>query len=184
MQEEEFKRLRVELLRKVGLVNMQLRNKRTLEESLKLNDITEEELISFGWEYNKDTNAIERVNYITYNDFKENNAVIVAEDRAINNYAETEIIHDLDKEKLQDLIDNYMVISQMVQMFKKNNTMQLHDNNIAIELPQEENKSFKVSYRVNETIHNQFKEFCKEHKEFTAKDLLSMALKEYMDKYK
>ena len=38
-------------------------------------------------------------------------------------------------------------------------------------------------YRVNKTINEQFKEFCKEHKEFTAKDLLSQALKEFMDKY-
>lgn len=184
MKEEEFKRLRAEVLRKVGLVNMQLRNKRSLEESLKLNDITEEQLTLFGWEYNKVTNVVERVNYITYKDFKENNLVIVEDERAINNYAETEIIKDLDKEKLKDLIDNYTVISQMVQMFKENQNIQLNSNNIVIELPQEDDKSFKVSYRVNKTIHNQFKEFCKEHKEFTAKDLLSMALKEYMDKYK
>lgn len=185
MEEEEFKRLRTEVLRKAGLVNMELRNKKGLAEALKLNDITEDKFKLLGWEYNSNTNAIERVHYVGYKDLKaDNNIVVVAEDKASNNKPNAEIMDSLDKSKLQDLINNYTVISQIIEMFKANQEINLKNNNIVIELPQEENKSFKVSYRVNEIIHNQFKEFCKEHKEFTSKDLLSMALKEYMDKYK
>ena len=42
MKEEDFKRLRAEVLRKAGLVNMKLREKFNYEEGLKVNDITEE----------------------------------------------------------------------------------------------------------------------------------------------
>lgn len=72
---------------------------------------------------------------------------------------------------------------QMVDMFKQNNRLETQNKNIIIELPFEDDKTFKASYRVNKTINGQFKEFCKEHKEFTAKDLLSQDLKEFMDKY-
>lgn len=185
MEEEEFKRLRVEVLRKAGLVNMELRKKKSLAEALKINNITEDKFNMLGWEYNKNTNAIERVHYVGYKDLKADSNIVVADDSIIlNNKPNTEIMDNLDKSKLQDLIDNYTVISQMVQMFKQNQQINLKNNNIVVELPPEEDKSFKVSYRVNKTIHNQFKEFCQEHKEFTSKDLLSMALKEYMDKYK
>lgn len=185
MEEEEFKRLRVEVLRKAGLVNMQLRNKKSLAEALKNNDITEDKFKLLGWEYNSNTNAIERVHYVGYKDLKAaNNIVVVVEDKALNNKPNAEIMDSLDKSKLQDLIDNYNILSKIIEMFKANQEINLKNNNIVIELPQEENKSFKVSYRVNQAIHNEFKEFCKEHKEFTSKDLLSMALKEFMDKYK
>ena len=68
-------------------------------------------------------------------------------------------------------------------MFKQNNKLDTENKNIVIELPFEDDKSFKASYRVNKTINEQFKNFCKEHSEFTAKDLLSQALKEFMNKY-
>lgn len=185
MEEEEFKRLRTEVLRKAGLVNMQLRNKKSLAEALKINDITEDKFNLLGWEYNKKTNAIERVHYVGYTDLKDK---FPSDDNkqlnTISSAENVEIIDNLDKSKLQNLIDNYTVIFQMVQMFKENQQIHLKDNNIVVELPQENNKSFKVSYRVNEIIHNQFKAFCKEHTEFTSKDLLSMALKEFMEKYK
>ena len=71
----------------------------------------------------------------------------------------------------------------MVNMFKQNNQLDTEHKNITIELPFEEDKTFKASYRVNKIINEQFKQFCKEHNEFTAKDLLSQALKEFMNKY-
>ncbi|MDD4780346.1 MAG: hypothetical protein PHT02_07060 [Tissierellia bacterium] len=51
------------------------------------------------------------------------------------------------------------------------------NDSIVIDLPDDSEK--QMSGRVNATIYSEFQEFCKDHK-YLAKDLLSMALKEYM----
>ena len=71
MKEEEFKRLRAEVLRKAGLVNMKLREKFSFEEALKVNDITKDTFTLMGWEYNEKTKQVERVHYISFDDIKE-----------------------------------------------------------------------------------------------------------------
>lgn len=183
MQEEEFKRLRAEVLRKAGLVNMKLREKFSYAEALKVNDITEETFNLMGWEYNEKLKQVERVHYISFDNIKEK----LPESKEIapinNNSANIEVFSNDDMSHLQEFISNYSVIMQMVNMFKQNNKLNTENKNIVIELPFEDDKTFKASYRVNKTINEQFKEFCKEHKEFTAKDLLSQALKEFMNKY-
>lgn len=187
MQEEEFKRLRAEVLRKAGLVNMKLREKFSYEDALKVNDITEEEFTLMGWEYNEKKKQVERVHYITFNDVREKFPEQQEEPKEIApiniNSANVEVFSNDEVMQLQDFISNYKIIMKMVSMFKQNNKLDADNKNIIIELPFEDDKTFKASYRVNKTINEQFKEFCKEHKEFTAKDLLSQALKEFMDKY-
>lgn len=59
-----------------------------------------------------------------------------------------------------------------------------YDNEINIRLPLETVKDFRATTRVNNVIWGQFDDFCKENKEFTKRDLVSMALLEYMQKYK
>lgn len=188
MQEDDFKRLRAEALRKAGLVNMKLREKFSYSEALKVNDITEEAFNLMGWEYNEKTKQVERVHYITFNDLKEQFPEPQEEPKEIVSKAITntklEVFSNDDMSHLQDFISNYSIIMQMVDMFKQNNKLNANNKNIVIELPIEDDKAFKASYRVNKTVNEQFKEFCKEHKEFTAKDLLSQALKEFLDKYK
>lgn len=188
MQEDDFKRLRAEALRKAGLVNMKLREKFSYSEALKLNDITEETFNLMGWEYNDKTKQVERVHYITFNDLKEKFADLEEEPKEIApiniNSINAEVFTNDDISQLQEFISNYSIIMQMVDMFKQNNKINTNNKNIVIELPLEDDKAFKASYRVNKTVNQQFKEFCQEHKEFTAKDLLSQAMKEFMDKYK
>lgn len=58
-----------------------------------------------------------------------------------------------------------------------------YDNEINIRLPLETVKDFRATTRVNNVIWGQFDDFCKENKEFTKRDLVSMALLEYMQKY-
>ena len=57
------------------------------------------------------------------------------------------------------------------------------NNIIEIKLPVEE-EDYKTSIKVNKVVMEEFREFCKVNKDFTAKDLVSMAIVEYMDKYK
>nr|WP_312291974.1 hypothetical protein [Clostridium chromiireducens] len=188
MKEEDFKRLRAEVLRKAGLVNMKLREKLSYEKALKVNDIIEEEFTLMGWEYNEKSKKVERVHYISFDDVKEKFPEPQEESNEISSAIITdtnlEMFSNNDLIQLQDFISNYKIIMQMVDMFKQNNKLDSENKSISIELPFEDDKSFKASYRVNKTVNEQFKEFCKQHKEFTAKDLLSQALKEFMDKYK
>lgn len=187
MQEEDFKRLRAEVLRKTGLVNMKLREKFSYTDSLKVNDITEEKFNLMGWEYREKANQVERVHYVTFSDIKEKFPEQQEEPKeilpAIIPGDNIEVFSNDDVIQLQDFINNYKIIMQMVDMFKQNKQLDTENKNITIELPVEDDKTFKASYRVNKTINEQFKEFCKEHKEFTAKDLLSQALKEFIDRY-
>ena len=83
------------------------------------------------------------------------------------------------------LDNNIEILKHMLEEYKQKNLFKQQDNSkfIEIRLPNEE-ESYKTSIRVNRVIMEQFREFCNIHKEFTSKDLLSMALVEYMEKYK
>lgn len=182
MNRDEFDKLRSKVLSKVGLVNMSLRKKLSYEESLKVNDITNDEIELMGWKYNQDINQVKRVKYVSYKDIEEDHQEHEQESKSI------EVI-TRDNDMLNGLISNYDAIMKMVDMFKSNgfsndNINSNKSSSIVIELPFEEDKQYKASIRVNKVVYDKWKEFCKQHSEYTSKDLLSMAMKEYMDKYK
>lgn len=80
---------------------------------------------------------------------------------------------------------NFDILVEMIEAYKVNkNTITTDKTEIIVELPLDEFKEFKTSIRVNKVIWEQFKEFCKSNKNYTQKDLVSMAMLEYMQKYK
>lgn len=80
---------------------------------------------------------------------------------------------------------NFDILVEMIEAYKVNkNTITTDKTEIIVELPLDESKEFKTSIRVNKVIWEQFKEFCKSNKNYTQKDLVSMAMLEYMQKYK
>lgn len=80
---------------------------------------------------------------------------------------------------------NFDILVEMIEAYKsKNTTVNTDKTEIIVELPLDETKEFKTSIRVNKVIWEQFKEFCKNNKNYTQKDLVSMAMLEYMQKYK
>ena len=80
---------------------------------------------------------------------------------------------------------NFDILVEMIEAYKVNkNTVTTDKTEIIVELPLDESKEFKTSIRVNKVIWEQFKEFCKSNKNYTQKDLVSMAMLEYMQKYK
>ena len=83
------------------------------------------------------------------------------------------------------LNSNFDVLMEMIETYKVNKNIVTTDKTeIIVELPVDESKEFKTSIRVNKVIWEQFKEFCKSNKNYTQKDLVSMAMLEYMKKYK
>lgn len=83
---------------------------------------------------------------------------------------------------MKNLIRNYDVIMEIIEEYKAKKNIK--SENIVIELPKETQKDFRTSIRINNVIWQQFDNFIEDHKEFTKRDLLSMALKEYMENHK
>ena len=199
MTREEFENKRFRFNQLQGLVNMKLRDKRlklSLDEALRFNGVTLEEFNEMGMDYDKDRNEIVKIRYVSYNDFEtieeekqpQDISVITDDDKSVQM---ADIIKNQDLENLKELINNYDILLEMIKHYKLKLAGQdvegdapANNKFITIELPFEEEKDFRKTYRVNKIIAKQFEEFCNEHKEYKVKDLLSQALKEYMDKYR
>ena len=88
----------------------------------------------------------------------------------------------VEKENYKKLMSNFDILMEMIEKYKKSNEIPLSD--IVVHLPYEEDKTYKTSIRIHKEVFEDFKLFCSKHKEFSQKDLISMALVEYMEKYK
>jgi len=86
------------------------------------------------------------------------------------------------KNNLINLAKNYDKIMSIVQGYDKGYDKEY--DGITIELPLETVKDFRTSIRINNVVWEQFNKFGEDHKEFTKRDLLSMALREFIEKYK
>lgn len=84
------------------------------------------------------------------------------------------------KSKLINVMSEYDVLMEMIELYKRNSTVL--QSSIVINLP--DVGSELTSFRVNKEILKQFKEFLKEQREYRNIDLVSMALKEYMENHK
>jgi hypothetical protein len=93
-----------------------------------------------------------------------------------NNNDDVMFSHQI-KNNLIELAKNYDKIMSLINSDKGMN------DGITIELPVETLDNFRTTIRVNNVAWGNFKEFCVENKMFTQRDLLSMALTEYMNKY-
>lgn len=91
------------------------------------------------------------------------------------------VLQEKEKENFIELMNNFNVIMEMVQQYKKNSV--IPGGGIVVQLPKEENGEYKTSIRVNKIVMDMFRDFCENHKEFTQKELLSMALLEYINRY-
>lgn len=88
--------------------------------------------------------------------------------------------------KLIALAQNYDKILKIIQEYDEQSDEQSDKNNsnIAIQLPMESKTDFRATIRVNNVVWESFSDFVNNHKEFTKRDLISMALKEYMENHK
>jgi len=82
------------------------------------------------------------------------------------------------KSNLMELAKNYDKIMTLIDNDKNMN------DGITIELPVETKGNYRTTVRINNVVWENFKEFCVKNKMFTQRDLLSMALTEYVNKYK
>lgn len=83
------------------------------------------------------------------------------------------------KSKLINVMGEYDVLMEMIELYKCNS--QVLQSNVIIDLPDVESEL--TSFRVNKEILKEFNDFVKNQKEFRKIDLVSMALKEYMENH-
>lgn len=98
----------------------------------------------------------------------------------------TDIAADIDIKKVADLVSHYDTIKELLTWFENKEYDHdiievIQENRIEIDLDTDETK--RTTILVNKKIYDEFNEFCQKHKEYDKKDLLSMALKEYIQKY-
>ena len=114
-----------------------------------------------------DVISIEKVDVLENN----NNKIMTVDDVVINKE---------NKEKLINIINRYDDLMNLLDHKNINNC----NNGIVIELPNEEGKKdTRATIRVNKIIWERFNKFCDNNKAFTKKELLSQALKEFLERY-
>lgn len=116
------------------------------------------------------------------NDDKVENQVTPSNDDSMNIIIENDdanmtFSHQM-KNNLITLANNY---DKIMLLINSDNSM---SEGITIELPVETEDNYRTTIRVNNVVWESFKGFCVQNKMFTQRDLLSMALTEYMNKYK
>lgn len=84
------------------------------------------------------------------------------------------------KNKLVNVMSEYDVLIEMIELYKRNSNV--IQSKIIIDLPDVESEL--TSFRVNKDILEEFNSFVKEQKGYRKIDLVSMALKEYMENHK
>ena len=90
------------------------------------------------------------------------------------------VINKENQHKLLNIINRYDELIKLLDSNITNNFI----NGIVIELPNEEGKKdTRATIRVNKVIWERFTKFCDDNKAFSKKELLSQALKEFMEKY-
>lgn len=184
MTEKEFEALRKRVLRQLGFINQELRRKQPLDVVIQRSGLTREEIELIGYGYKEESNQMGRFREVEYEDLPDHMKEPKNEIEVVNK--SNQLFTDVNEEQagqLQEMLNNYPVIMEMVNRFKQNKEKVL-EAGIVIELPFDDDKQINKSFRLNGVIAKQWEEFCKIHKQFTVKDLASMALKEYMDKHR
>lgn len=130
--------------------------------------------------YDSNTTVIQKTKQGDYD-----NNTVVTKHKNYTKVSNSYNFSDLDLSKMVNLIKYSSDIMDMLEWFKnkeyENTIVEVKSNNsINIDLSPEYKRT---SILVNKKVYDKFDEFCEKHKEFAKKDLLSMAIKEYITKY-
>lgn len=94
----------------------------------------------------------------------------------------TEIVTKSDEEirnNLLDLVNNYDVLKDIIELHRRNTSVVKQQ--IVIDLEYSESKL--ATLRINSKVLDQFNDFCSKHKEYKKVDLLSQAIKNFIENY-
>lgn len=178
MNKDEFKAL--SFIDKIEYLNSKLREGNTVtkvRENIGVGEkYLQREIKSNGYRYDNKLKQYVSNTETTTNDFKP----VVVDDNTI-------VVAKKQEPILDYLESNFDVLKEFIEKYKTttNSTTQSTTNNIVINLVDDKHLNPKPkSIRINEFIYREWQEFCNDNKYYSKQDLISMALKEYIGKYK
>lgn len=195
MNKEEFNKL--EVLEQVQYINNELKNNKSITSVCKELGIgrstIRDRFKKSNYIYYKELNEYVHNNDITdviQGNKKSNNRCYTSVKVEGNNCSTpviqkdtvTEIVTKSDEEirnNLLDLVNNYDVLKDIIELHRRNTSVVKQQ--IVIDLDDAESKL--ATLRVNSKVLDQFKDFCSKHKEYKKVDLLSQAIKNFIESY-
>ncbi|GAA0866457.1 hypothetical protein [Paraclostridium tenue] len=180
MNKEEFNKLN--FLDKVNYINSRLKKGETvirIREDIGIGEKAfQKEMKINGYKYNS-----KEKQYIST---EEKKPTIVVDPTTIVGYKNTTVVPKQQLEILGYLESNFEILQEFIEKYKSTtkSTTETTTNYISINLIDDKHLNPKPkSIRINEFVYQEWKDFC-ETKRYSKQDLISMALKEYMEKYK
>lgn len=199
MNKEDFNKL--ETLEQVQYINKQLENNSSVTSVCKEVGIgrstVRDRFKKANYIYSKELNKYIYNNSITdvvqepIKPLKTNNGCSTSDINKVNNNnitdviqsdTVTEIINKSDEEiknNLLDLVSNYDILKDIIELHRCNTSV--IKQQIVIDIEDAESKL--TTLRVNSKVLEQFNEFCKNNKQYKKVDLLSQAMKEFIEKH-
>ena len=197
MDKEKFNKL--EVLEQIQYINNELENNKSITSVCKELGIgrstIRDRFKKANYKYNKESNKYidnNSITDVTQDNIEINNGCNTSDINKENNKSVTdviqrdtvtEIINKSDEEiknNLLDLVSNYDVLKDIIELHRRNTSV--IKQQIVIDI--EESDSKLATLRVNSKVLEQFNDFCKDNKQYKKVDLLSQAIKEFIEKYK
>ncbi len=195
MNKEKFNKL--EILDQIQYINKELKNNKSITSVCKEIEVgrstIRDRFKRANYRYSKELNEYVDNNCITnvsQLNADTNNRCITSVKKEENNSSTpvtqkdtlTEIVTKSDEEirnNLLDLVNNYDVLKDIIELHRRNTSVVKQQ--IVIDLEDAESKL--ATLRVNSKVLDQFKDFCSKHKEYKKVDLLSQAIKNFIENY-
>lgn len=180
MKKEKFNSLNFE--DKISYINAQLMEGQTvskIREEIGVGEKSlQKEIKLNGYKYD---NKLKQYIINTESNTNMNDIVVLAKNNS-------QILKESQRRAISFLEENFEILELLVEKFKanttSNTTSNTNKNQIIIDLIDDKHLNPKAkAFRVNMFVYKEWQEFC-EKQRYSKQDLLSMAMKEYMDKYK
>lgn len=195
MNKEKFNKL--EIIDQIQYINKELQNNKSITSVCKELEIgrstIRDRFKKANYSYSKDLNQYiynKGITGVSQSNIKLNNrcdtSVVKEENNSsvpvIKKDTVTEIVTKSDEDirnSLLDLVNNYDVLKDIIELHRRNTFVVKQQ--IVIDLEDAESKL--TTLRVNSKVLDQFNEFCSKHKEYKKVDLLSQAIKTFIENY-
>ena len=188
MNKEQFNNL--DFIEKIEYLNNKLREGQTvikIREHIGIGEkALQKEIKANGYKYNSKIKQYTPITQTTTNSTTNKIPTIVEDETTVVDNENTFVVLNQHKQILGYLENNFEVLQEFLEKYKSPTrpTTETTTNHIVINLVDDKHLSPKPkSIRINEFVYQDWQQFCKT-KHYSKQDLISMALKEYMDKYK
>ena len=145
-----------------------------------------------GYKLNRNINQYENINIATdtTNVPIEPNTMPVAKLNKANNTNTNENKIKALESKIEDLQKQINIINKRMDEYSSNGTIEINTTKVVTDTTNiihrdidSNDKTVARHYRIYNDVHKEFKAFCKSHKQYKVQDIISSAIKEYLDKY-